>query len=106
MTTDAKMETEYARPLGQLLSLETYQGMSDLEIETIIAHKLKDAYAQGQLDAVHSKAMANLEERERRYSELFARMQSVVKYEKAEGGTYGTARRSQAQKSSATKRSI
>lgn len=106
MITDVKMETESARPLGELLSLETYQGMSDLEIDTIIAHRLKDAYARGQLDAVHSQAMTNLEERERRYSELFARMQDVVKYEKSEGGTYGTARRSQAQKSSATKRSI
>lgn len=75
MTTENQ---NVARGIGVLLSLGTYQGMSDEEIESIITYKCNMAYAKGNSDAVNSQAMANLMDSKRRSDAMFARIANVI----------------------------
>lgn len=75
MTTENQ---NVARGIGILLALDTYQGMSDEEIESIITYKCNMAYAKGNGDAVSSQAMANLMDSKRKSDAMFARIANVV----------------------------
>lgn len=82
------MQTEnenIARGLGVLLSLNTYQGMSDEEIESIITYKSNMAYAKGNSDAVSSQAMINLLDNRKKSDAMFGRIANMINYDK--GGT-------------------
>lgn len=76
MTTDNAEK----RALGTLLTLETYQGMSDEEIETIITYKTNEAYAKGNRDAINSQGMMNVLENKKKVNDMFARVESVLRY--------------------------
>lgn len=75
MTTENQ---SVARGIGVLLALDTYQGMSDEEIESIIAYKCNMAYAKGNSDAVNSQAMINLMDSKRKSDAMFARISNVI----------------------------
>lgn len=75
MTTENQ---NVARGLGILLALDTYQGMSDEEIESIITYKCNMAYAKGNNDAVNSQAMINLMDNRRKSDAMFARIANVL----------------------------
>lgn len=75
MTTENQ---NVARGIGVLLSLNTYQGMSDEEIDSIITYKCNMAYARGNADAVSSQAMVNLMDSKRKSDAMFARIANVV----------------------------
>lgn len=79
------MQTEnenVERGLGILLSLNTYQGMSDKEIESIITYKCNMAYAKGNNDAVSSQAMINLLDNRKKSDAMFGRIANMINYEK------------------------
>lgn len=73
-----------ARGLGVLLSLNTYQGMSDEEIESIITYKCNMAYTKGNSDAVNSQAMINLLDNKKKSDAMFGRIANMINY--GEGG--------------------
>lgn len=75
MTTENQ---NVARGIGVLLALDTYQGMSDEEIESIITYKCNMAYAKGNSDAVSSQAMVNLMDSKRKSDAMFARIANVI----------------------------
>ena len=68
------------RALGTLLSLKTYQGMSDEEIEMIITYKTNEAYSKGNRDAVNSQAMINILENKKKIENMFTRVEGVLGY--------------------------
>lgn len=79
------MQTEnenVERGLGILLSLNTYQGMSDKEIESIITYKCNMAYAKGNSDAVSSQAMINLLDNRKKSDAMFGRIANMINYDK------------------------
>ena len=79
------MQTEnenVERGLGILLGLNTYQGMSDKEIESIITYKCNMAYAKGNSDAVSSQAMINLLDNRKKADAMFGRIANMLNYEK------------------------
>ena len=68
MITDINFNTniDYEK-LNELLTHDTYQGMSDEEIELIIAWKMSAAYARGNSDAINSQRMMNVLDARKRY---------------------------------------
>lgn len=72
------------RGIGVLLSLNTYQGMTDEEIESIITHKSDMAYAKGNMDALASQSMVNVMDNKRRMNELFSRVDNMINYRRTE----------------------
>ena len=72
------------RGIGILLSLDTYQGMTDEEIESIITHKCNMAYDKGNMDALASQSMVNVMENKKRMDALFSRVDSMVNYKGTE----------------------
>lgn len=68
------------RELGILLALDTYQGMSDEEIDTIIKYRENVAYNKGNMDALSSQAMINVMDNKKTMNELFARVSNVLNY--------------------------
>lgn len=72
------------RGIGVLLSLNTYQGMTDEEIESIITHKCNMAYDKGNMDALASQSMINVMDNKKRMDELFSRVDSMVNYNRTE----------------------
>ena len=79
------MQTEnetIERGLGILLSLNTYQGMSDKEIESIITYKCNMAYAKGNSDALSSQAMINLLDNKKKSDAMFGRVANMINYNK------------------------
>ena len=72
------------RGIGVLLSLNTYQGMTDEEIESIIAHKCNMAYDKGNMDAIASQSMINVMDNKRRMNELFSRVDNMINYKGTE----------------------
>lgn len=77
MTTDDKN----TRSIGELLKLETYQGMSDEEIELIIAHKTKVEYNRGLIDGKGSASAKAFEKIAERRIEIDMKMQEMVESE-------------------------
>jgi hypothetical protein len=73
------------RELGVLLALDTYQGMSDEEIDSIIKYKENIAYNRGNSDALSSQAMINVMDNKRIMDELFSRVERVLNYKREEG---------------------
>ena len=57
MTTD----NNETRTIEELLRLDTYQGMSDAEIDMIIEHEKNIAYSNGNRDAINSQAYINVQ---------------------------------------------
>ena len=72
------------RGIGVLLSLNTYQGMTDEEIESIIAHKCNMAYDKGNMKALASQSMINVMDNKRRMNELFSRVDNMINYKGTE----------------------
>lgn len=72
------------RGLGVLLALDTYQGMSDEEINSIITYKENVAYSKGNRNALSSQAMINVMDNKKTMDELFSRVSNVVNYKKGE----------------------
>lgn len=72
------------RGLGTLLALDTYQGMSDEEIETIITYKENMAYSRGNSDALSSQAMINVMDNKKRMDAMFDRAARMVNYKERE----------------------
>lgn len=77
------MQTENdVRGIGVLLALDTYQGMSDDEIESIITYKTNMAYRKGNNDALSSQSMMNVMENKKRMDSLFDRVANMINYDK------------------------
>jgi hypothetical protein len=57
MTTD----NNEPRTIEELLRLDTYQGMSDAEIDMIIEREKNIAYSNGNRDAINSQAYINVQ---------------------------------------------
>lgn len=72
------------RGLGTLLALDTYQGMSDEEIESIITYKENMAYSRGNSEALASQAMINVMDNKKRMDALFDRVSRMVNYKERE----------------------
>ncbi len=66
------------RGLGELLSMDTYQGMTDEEIQMIIDDKVNSAYAKGNRDAVDSQSFINLEESKKRSEAVTQQAMNVL----------------------------
>lgn len=66
------------RELGELLSMNTYQGMTDEEIQMIIDDKVNRAYAKGNRDAVNSQSFINLEESKKRSKAVTQQAMNVL----------------------------
>lgn len=75
MQTDDK---NVVRSLGTLLSLNSYQDMSDDEIESIIAYKTTMAYNKGNSDAIASQRMINSMNNKKRMDAILTRAENMI----------------------------
>lgn len=66
------------RALGTLLSMQSFQDMSDEEITLIIAHKENMAYTKGMSDAVATQAMKTVEDNRNRTRAIYDRMARMI----------------------------
>ena len=81
------MQTEnenVVRGLGTLLALDTYQGMSDEEIDRIITYRENMAYSRGNSDALASQAMINVMDNKKRMDSMFDRAARMINYKEEE----------------------
>lgn len=79
MITDVNFNTNIDyKKLDELLTHDTYQGMSDEEIELIIAWKMSIAYARGNSDAINSQRMINVLDARKRYQANIQACQDMI----------------------------
>lgn len=73
------MTTENSpRGLGELLSLDTYQGMTDEEIQMIIDNEKNKAYNAGNLDALKSETSIAIQAAHRQYDAVSQKAVDVL----------------------------
>ena len=73
MTTENNL-----RGLGELLSMDTYQGMTDEEIQMIIDHEKKKAYNAGNLDALKSETSIAMQAAHKQYATVSQKAADVL----------------------------
>lgn len=79
MITDINFNTNIDyKKLDELLTHDTYQGMSDEEIELIIAWKMSAAYARGNSDAIQSQGMINAQAAKKRSLDNAQRIEDMI----------------------------
>ena len=78
MPTENENQVQEPRPLGTLLSLETYQGMTDEEIEMIISYKITDALNTANLQAMAEESASRLDAWNTHCAETSAKLDGVI----------------------------
>lgn len=79
MITDVNFNTNIDyKKLNELLTHDTYQGMTDEEIELIIAWKMSIAYARGNSDAINSQRMINVLDARKEYQHNIQACQDMI----------------------------
>jgi hypothetical protein len=78
MPTENENQAQEPRPLGTLLSLETYQGMTDAEIEMIISYKITDALNAANLQAMAQESETRLDAWATHCAETGAKIDAVI----------------------------
>lgn len=72
--------TSTVRPVLDLLKLNTFQGMNDAEIQSIIDYRVKAAYTDTQSNSYRVQAQAVIEETQNMMAELSSNNADVLKY--------------------------
>lgn len=78
MPTENENQAQEPRPLGTLLSLDTYQGMTDAEIEMIISYKITDALNAANLQAMAEESASRLDAWATHCAETGAKIDAVI----------------------------
>ena len=78
MPTENENQVQEPRPLGTLLSLDTYQGMTDLEIDTIISYKIQEALTTANLQAMSQESASRLDAWNTHCAETSAKIDAVI----------------------------
>ena len=78
MPTENENQVQEPRPLGTLLSLDTYQGMTDEEIHTIIRYKIQEALNAANLQAMSQESASRLDAWETHCAETGAKIDAVI----------------------------
>lgn len=78
MTTENENQVHAPRPLGTLLSLETYQGMTDAEIEMIISYKITDALNTANLQSMAQESASRIDAWNAHCAESSAKIDAVI----------------------------
>lgn len=82
MTTDNDITTEvieYVRDLDVLLGLDTYQGMTDAEIDKVIDYRCSVAYNEGANKAVDDARLRHMSDMKELYSETAKRSDALMR---------------------------
>lgn len=66
------------RGLGELLSMDTYQEMTDAEIQMIIDHEKNKAYNAGNLDALKSETSIAMQAAHKQYEAVSQKAVDVL----------------------------
>lgn len=78
MPTENENQAQEPRPLGTLLSLETYQGMTDMEIDTIISYKIQEALTTANLQAMAQESSSRLDAWNAHCAETGVKIDAVI----------------------------
>ena len=78
MPTENENQVQEPRPLGTLLSLDTYQGMTDMEIDTIISYKIQEALTTANLQAMAQESASRIDAWNAHCAETGAKIDAVI----------------------------
>ena len=78
MPTENENQVQEPRPLGELLSLGTYQGMTDMEIDTIISYKIQEALNTANLQTMAQESASRLDAWNTHCAETGAKIDAVI----------------------------
>lgn len=73
-------DTSTVRPVLDLLKLNTFQGMNDAEIQSIIDYRVKASHTDAQSNSYRVQAQAVIEETQKMMAELSNNNADVLKY--------------------------
>lgn len=73
-------DTSTVRPVLDLLKLNTFQGMNDAEIQSIIDYRVKASHTDTQSNSYRVQAQAVIEETQNMMAELSSNNADVLKY--------------------------
>ena len=73
-------DTSTVRPVLDLLKLNTFQGMNDAEIQSIIDYRIKASHTDAKANAYRVQAQAVIEETQNMMAEMSSNNADVLKY--------------------------